>query len=195
MILGMQSYSYLSIFIFTALGGYFIPLPEEVIVLLAGYVAAYLSLNVYAVAIVAIIAILIGDNLLFLLSSKSTILMKKLKSKVTSKKLEKYRNFMQKHSGLAIFAMRFVVGLRFFSPLLAGSFHVRWKKFFFYDLMALFIYVSFIIFLGYNFHNSLDFLISRLEFTQHIIFAAILLTGGYLIMHFHKKAVKRYNLD
>ncbi len=99
---------------------------------------------------------------------------------------------MMRHSGKGIFALRFVVGLRFFAPLLAGSLKIKWEKFFFYNLMALFVYVPLIIFLGYHFHNNLLAIISGVELVRHVIFAVVLVLGGYLIAILHRKVLKKY---
>ncbi len=78
-LLYMESYSYLSIFIFATLSGYLIPIPEEIVLVLAGYVSAYLSLNPYLVASLVIIGIMLGDNILFLLSRNGNRFIKKIK--------------------------------------------------------------------------------------------------------------------
>lgn len=185
----LERYTYIGIFIAVALSGYLIPIPEEVTLLLVGYVAAYLSLNIYLVMALAALGIMAGDNILFWLSySKGSAFIKKLRAGITKDRLQKYRKLMKRHMGKAIFTLRFVAGLRFFAPLLAGSLRVKWRRFFIYNLLALLIYVPLVIFLGYHFHNKLAMIISEVEIARHIVFAIVLALSGYLIIYLRKKA-------
>ena len=94
---------------------------------------------------------------------------------------------MKEHIGKTTFILRFVVGLRFLSPFLAGSMKIKWKKFQFYNMLAAIVYVPIVVFLGYHFHNRLVALISGFEIARHIIFLPVLAVIGALISIFLKK--------
>lgn len=184
----LEQFSYLGIFIFIGLSGYIIPIPEEILLLLTGYIAALGYNNLYIALATAILAVLAGDNVLFWLSKyKGSKIIDRLKRKVRKNEINKYKHLMRKHIGKTIFILRFVVGLRFFGPFLAGSMKIRWKTFQIYNLSAVIIYVPIIVFLGYHFHNQLALIITQVEIVRHLIFLLFLAVVGYLISIFLNK--------
>ena len=193
----LEQFSYLGIFILVALSGYIIPVPEEVLLLLVGYISGVGLNNVYIASLASIIGVLMGDNILFWLSRyKGSKLIDKLKRKVRKNEVMKYRNLMKQHIGKTIFILRFIVGLRFFGPFLAGSLKVRWKTFQLYNFLAVLIYVPIIVFLGFHFHKQLALLITEFEIIRHLIFLIFLAVLGYLISIFiHKKFLTKEKIN
>ncbi len=161
--------SYLLIFIFPALGGHLIPIPEEVILLLAGYLAGEAVNNVYLTTLVALLGVLTGDNVLFWLSRRGSHLIERLKQKLPARLVEKFEEYRQKNLRKTIFLGRFVIGLRFLSPVLSGSHGVPWKTFQLYNLLGSLIYVPLLVFLGYHFHDDALPLITKIVVARHII--------------------------
>jgi membrane protein DedA with SNARE-associated domain len=181
-------FSYLGVFLFVALSGFIIPLPEEVTLLLVGYLSATGLLNSYLALAVCIIGILAGDNLLFFLSRKSKLkIIKKLNSKVKKKFSRHYLIILNRNIGKAVFLMRFMVGLRFFGPLLAGQSKAKWSVFQFYNLLAALIYVPLIFFLGYHFHSKLTLIVTEVEFARHLISILSLTFFGFIIVYLFRK--------
>ena len=184
----LEQFSYVGIFLLLALSGYLVPIPEEILLLLTGYIAALGFNNVYIALIASILGILAGDNVLFWLSRyKGSRLIDRLKRKVRKNALAKYRHLMKRHIGKTIFIVRFIVGLRFFGPFLSGSMKVKWKIFQFYNLIAVVIYAPIMIFLGFHFHNKLALVITQVEIVRHLIFFLFLAVVGYVISIFINK--------
>ena len=184
----IEQFSYFGIFILLALSGYIIPIPEEILLLLIGYAAGVGLNNIYITLIPAMLGVLAGDNILFWLSRyRGSKIIDRLKHKVRKHELAKYRHLMKKHIGKTIFIVRFIVGLRFFGPFLAGSMKIKWKTYQFYNLLAVFIYVPLLIFLGFHFHAQLALIITEVEIIRHLIFFAFLAVLVYLISIFLNK--------
>ena len=184
----LEQFSYIGIFVLIALSGYIVPIPEEILLLIVGYVAGIGFNNVYISLLVSILGVLAGDNLLFWLSKyKGSRLIDHLKHKVKKSEIIKYRYLMKKHIGKTIFILRFIVGLRFFSPFMAGSMKIKWKTFQFYNLLAVLIYAPIMVFLGYHFHHKLVLVITQVEIIRHIIFFLFLAIVGYLISAFVRR--------
>ena len=184
----LEHFSYIGIFILVLLSGYLIPIPEEILLLLVGYISGFGFNNLYIAMLASILGVLAGDNILFWLSRyKGSKLIDRLKRKIRRNELMKYRRLMKKHIGKTIFILRFIVGLRFFGPFLAGSMKAKWKTFQLYNLLAVVIYVPILVFLGYRFHNQLVLLITEFEIARHIIFVLSLVVLGYLISIFLNK--------
>lgn len=183
----LASFSYFGIYLSTALSGYIIPLPEEVVLLTIGYLVSYKSLNIYMAVIFSILGILTGDTILFWLSHYKNIkIVNKMKIKVNKHKLMKYKKLIKNHIGKTIFLLRFIIALRFLGPFLAGSTRIRWNFFLLYDALAVFIYVPTIVFLGYYFHNNLAKIIAEFEIIRHIVFVVFLIFASYFVTFIFK---------
>jgi len=181
-------FSYLGILVIGALVGYLIPLPEEIFLLVVGYIAGTGAYNVYAATIFAILGVLAGDNILFFLSKyNASKIVGKLIKRLNKHEIMKYKHLMKKHIGKTIFTLKFIVGLRIFSPFLAGSMRVKWRIFQFYNFLAVAVYIPILVFLGYHFHNKIAIVITSVEIVRHLIFVLALMVVGVLISIFIKK--------
>ncbi len=181
-------FSYLGILVIGALVGYLIPLPEEIFLLVVGYIAGTGAYNVYAATIFAIMGVLIGDNVLFFLSKyKASKIISKLIKRLNKHEIMEHRHVMKKHIGKTIFTLKFIVGLRIFGPFLAGSMKVKWKVFQLYNFLAVAVYIPILVFLGYHFHNKIALVITSVEIVRHLIFVLALMVLGFLISVFIKK--------
>ncbi len=187
----LEHFSYLGIFIIGAMVGYLIPLPEEIFLLVVGYIAGIGIYNAYLATLFAILGVLTGDNILFWFSKyKVSRIVDMVNRQLDKHKIMKYRHLMKEHIGKTIFTLKFIVGLRVFSPFLAGSMKVKWRIFQFYNLLAVLIYIPILVFLGFHFHNKLALVITGVEIVRHLIFLVALVLIGFLISVFVKNKYK-----
>lgn len=183
----MEHLSYLGVFITLAFLGHFLPLPEEVLLLIVGYIASLGIGNLWIYIIVSLIAGSSGDLFLYYLSKKGNKLLLHLDHSTDKKRIARYENLMKNHGGKTIFTLRLIVGLRVLGPIAAGSAKVSWKKFVFYDLLALSIYYPVLILIGYSFHSNLRNLISDISILSHIIFFAVVGIVGLILSNYYRK--------
>ena len=170
--------SYLGIFILLAVVGFIVPLPEEMLLLSVGYLSALGFTSAYIGIGVSLIGVLTGDSFLFLLSKRGSTYIYKLREKFTEGNIQKYEHLMSDKIGRTIFLLRFIVGLRLFGPIVAGSLNARWSTFLVYDTRALLVYVPAFILLGYHFNNQLALIISELAIIRHIVFVIVIAIVG-----------------
>lgn len=188
----IENLSYIGTFIVMALAGHLVPVPEEILLLLIGYASGIGLSKVYLAFAFAAAGVMAGDSALFFLSRTGSKYVDKLKNRLSPQKLERYEKLMHAHASKTIFLSRFIVGLRFFSPILAGSLKIRWKTFFWSDFPAVIIYVGGSIFLGYHFHSEIAAAITRVEFARHLIFILFVSIIGILIgLYARKRFLKR----
>lgn len=134
--------------------------------------------------------------MMYLLSRTGNKYIEKIKRRLNRKKLDHYERLMRSYAGKTIFISRFIVTLRFFSPLLAGSLKIKWKTFQLYNTLAVAIYVPVLIFLGYHFHNEILKLITHVEIIRHVIFTVLVIIAGSLVSyHVGKHFLTRNNGD
>jgi membrane protein DedA with SNARE-associated domain len=170
-------------FVLLTIGGYLIPVPEEILLLLVGYAASAGVVDYWAMVGVGLVSVLLGDNILYWLALRGSSFVQRFRKKISERKLEGYTRLMEAHMGKALFLSRFLVGLRFLGPFLAGSMKVKWGKFQFYNFLALALYVPFFIFLGYHFHANLLPVFASIRGVRHIL-AVVFLVGAGLAVTF-----------
>ena len=179
--------SYLAIFFTLMFSGYLIPIPEEILLLIAGYVAGTRGYNVFFIAFFAALGVWAGDNMVYFLSRRSSRFIRKIAQRMDQEKLKQYEAYMHCHKEKAIFFFRFIIGLRFLSPFLAGSMRIPWKTFQIYNSLAVILYVSLMIFLGDRFRNHLESIVSKVEALRHLIFAVLIVVIAAAIAIFVKR--------
>jgi membrane-associated protein len=174
--------SYLAIFLMCSLVGYLFPLPEAVLLVLVGFVAKTSpAINIWAALAVAVVGAIIGDNILYRLSFFGNSYVERFNRKMRKHKLIKYEHLVADNIGATIYFLRFVVGVRFFGPVIAGTLGVRWRKFFFHNVVANIIHSSFFILLGYSWHGKIILLITEVEIVRNILlFSSAVILGAII---------------
>ncbi len=188
----LEHFSYLGIFTLLVLGGILSPISEEFVLLTVGYLIGIGILNKFIVLPISLAGVFIGDNILFSLSKRGSRYAKWLMKAISEERLMKYEKFMEDHHEKAIFLLRFVIGLRFLGPMLAGIAKVRETTFRLYDTLAILIYVPLLIFIGYYFNDQLDLLTSRIATLKHSLFVSLLIVGALVFsILVHRRVLKR----
>lgn len=183
--------SYLAYFILLALGGYVIPIPEEVLLLTVGYAVAAGIGRLDVTVAVAVVSILTSDFVVFLLSRHGGRVVTWLKKRVSERQISRYEELMKFHVGKTIFLARFTIGLRFLSVVLAGSFRVPKRVFLWYDFLALIIYTPLLIFLGYRFHQQFVAVLSTAKVIRHLFTLAVFVLIALLVTYLAHRRLKK----
>ncbi|MEK7142057.1 MAG: DedA family protein [Patescibacteria group bacterium] len=164
----LDSLSYLGVFFIFLF--YFLPIPEEVLLLGIGYLVDIGDLNVYLAVAVSIAGIIAADNMWYWLGRSNSRLLAKLKNKIGKEKLENYEKFLKKHPGKYVFLSRFIPGFRIIGPGVAGSVKFKHIHFWPFNVLAVFIYTPIFIALGYFFNYNLELLVNKIVSVRHIVF-------------------------
>jgi membrane protein DedA with SNARE-associated domain len=158
------------------------PIPEEVSLLIVGYLSAHDVFNPVIAGIFCLAGFLIVDTVYFFLSKKGSSWIKK-KTKGSSSFMESYKNKLKTNTPRAIMILCFIPRMRMFAPILAGSMKLSFKKFLFYDLIALVLFTTAYLLIGIIFNRSLQRIITKTKGLQNIVFfAAILIIAVILIV-------------
>ena len=182
--------SYIGIFGISFLANIVVPVPEEVVVLAIGYVAGTGTINFWITLPVVIAGALLSDAIMFLLSRRNNPIVRGFYDKFFSKIFPIRQEFLEHHIEKVIFFSRFLVQLRFLGPFLAGQARVTWKKFLTYDIPALIIYVSILMWAGHYFENRLDRIFDGIDEVKNII----ILIFGIIILWFVGVFLKNFFL-
>ncbi|MFH1455256.1 MAG: VTT domain-containing protein [bacterium] len=164
------------------ISGYIIPIPEEIILLITGYMASSRFIHLTPAIFVVIIAFIIGDNILFKLTVKNNKYIEKLIHEVLSIKIiSKNKELFEKHIGIIIFLSRFIPFFRFIGPVFSGYIKAKEKTFMLFNTLAIVIYVPFIMWIGYFFNEYLNQIVVEVHKVKHILFVLVLIIIGLLI--------------
>jgi membrane protein DedA with SNARE-associated domain len=187
----VEHLSYIGFFVTVGLSGYLIPIPEEVILILAGYLAAYGAIHFQNVAIACILGAVCGDMLIYYLSSHGNKLAKKYQSRVEKSQAGWYLRHMRKDTMLTIFFSRFIVGMRFLNPVVSGLLHVKAKKFLVATSVSAIIYVPLIIFVGYHFHTEINTVLRVVHSVRNVVLVILLAGSVVLVYNFFSNLIQK----
>jgi membrane protein DedA with SNARE-associated domain len=155
----LSAEGYLGIFICIFVGNLGIPVPEELILLPAGFLAGRHTLDLGTLYIVAILSAVTGDCCGFVIGrTGGQRLFEWLseKSKLLRRRYKRLQTFFQRHGNQAVFFARFITGARFMAGPMAGAAGMRFWCFLGWDLFGAFIWCSVMITVGYFVGKQLE---------------------------------------
>src|SRR3989344_2246459 len=154
----IEGFSYLAILSIISVS-HILPVPEEAILIAVGYVASLGFGRLGNFVVVCLLGILIADNMAYWIGRKKGEAVLQIiadRFRITRARIEKTKQFFQKHSGKSIFLSRFLVGFRLFIPYLAGVLKLPFGKFFFFNLLGAVIWIPIVIYASYWLSGAFD---------------------------------------
>jgi membrane protein DedA with SNARE-associated domain len=187
---------YVLVFVILLICGFGVPIPEDITLFVAGLLTYYSDGNVYLMIALCLTGVMLGDSIIFTLGSKygGRLAKKWFFSKtLTPKRLDNVAQKLQRYGNKLIFAARFMPGLRapiFFS---AGTLHLPFRVFFFFDGLAALISVPTIVYSIYYFGDEVDKVIGVIKNIEHGIIAFILIVALFMLgkWYFGKRQLNR----
>ena len=141
------------------IAGFGVPLPEDLTLLGAGYLAWRGQAPLWLMWIVGFIGIVVGDSSLYWIGHHLGPRITRhrwLSHHLTPARLARVERFFAKHGSKAILLARMAAGARGAFYLTAGTMGVRYRRFLLFDALAACISVSLWVFLGFHFGNHID---------------------------------------
>jgi membrane protein DedA with SNARE-associated domain/rhodanese-related sulfurtransferase len=181
--IAQHGYVILSVLVFLdALG---LPVPAAVAILVAGAVAADGLLQPLYLLGVAVLAMLAGDTLLFLLGRYTGWWLLGVLCRISLNPenciLRSADSFYRRGRQLLVFA-KFVPGINSMAPPLAGSMNMRLAQFLLLDLTGTVLYVGLYFAVGFMFSNALGVLVHDYQAAGHILGGIVIaLIAIYLV--------------
>jgi membrane protein DedA with SNARE-associated domain len=146
-----------------------LPVPEDISLLAAGWLAHIEVVNVHTVFLVCLVAVLGGDMLAFFVGSffGSRVLESRLFQRLFSpRKQLRVRAYFRKYGSKVIFVGRFLPGLRFSIFFSAGTLGVRFATFILYDALAAAVSVPTLVYLAWHFGKHVDGVLAWARHTE-----------------------------
>jgi len=148
----LEHWSYLAIFLVVILGNVGLPVPEETILALAGYLVWRGELYAPYVVGVGILSATVGDNLGYWFGrryGRATIERYGHRILLPPERMEKVWRFVSRYGPRAVFAARFLPGIRILAGPLAGAAGLRFPAFLLANALGAALYVPYAVGIGY----------------------------------------------
>ncbi|MCC7441355.1 MAG: DedA family protein [Bdellovibrionales bacterium] len=177
---------YLSIFLILLACGFGLPIPEDVTLFAAGYIAYMGEANVWVTIFVCFAGVMFGDSAIFLLGRKygRKLANRWLFRKVLSpERLDYVQSQLHRRGNKVVFMARFMPGMRAAIYFSAGTLKLPPRVFFTYDGLAAVLSVPAIVYSVFYFGAEVDSIIRVIKRVQFGIFGLI----GAIILVFVAK--------
>jgi membrane protein DedA with SNARE-associated domain len=169
-------WGYPAIIFVMVLGNLGIPVPEESILMLAGYLVWRGQLRFGLVVVIGISSGCLSDNLGYYIGRRyGGLVMERLEKwlLINPERFDTMRRFMARYGPLSVFSARFVAGLRFMAGPMAGTSGMPYRSFFLSSLLGGLFYVPMAVGIGYGIGLGFGDQIERLERTfirvEHLV--------------------------
>jgi len=182
-------WGYFAIFFIVVFGNMGIPLPEETVLVVAGYMVWRGQLHLPIVLVVGIISAVLGDNVGYWFGRRfgQTALRRHAGWILGSPaRVEAMQRFVARHGPKAVFIARFVPGLRFAAGPLAGALGMSFRSFLSANVLGAAIYVPLAVGAGYGIGYGLGGYVERARRVigdlEYIVLAAALVATVTLLV-------------
>jgi len=169
-----------TLFLLLILSAVGLPLPEEIILILGGYLAYLQFLNYWVVSTVLFAGIIMGDMAGYWLGRTAGDWISQhilSHSRHATKILKKAKRYFDRHGEKVVLFTRPLLGIRVAIPMLAGHFRMNFAKFFLYDTIAAIPWTFALVTLSYYLGSGLDLILEAKEIKHYIY-----LTLGIIII-------------
>lgn len=162
----MGHWGYVAIFALVVVGNMGVPMPEETVLLLAGYMVWHGDLRLSVVLVLGITSAVVGDNLGYWIArryGRAAFHRHGPWLLGSPARLAAMRSFVERRGPLAVFVARFLPGLRFAAGPLAGALGLRFGPFFAANVLGAAVYVPAAVGAGYAVGYGLGEYVERLR--------------------------------
>ncbi len=187
-----EKFHYLGVFIAFVVAGVGIPIPEDIILLAAGYMVHLqpdrLSLN--WTIVVCMVGIFVGDTLIYWMGriwGMRILRVPILRRTITPERIGKMQDYFDKYGDKTVFFARFVAGIRMAAFFTAGAMRMPYWKFIAVDMLAA-LTSPFWVILAWYFGEHIDSaFVFAARIKHYLLLAVFLLLAVYLLFLFLRK--------
>lgn len=198
-------FAYATVFGILVACGLGVPLPEDISLILGGFLAHKGAASLPVMMVVGFGGILVGDSLIYLAGRRLGARLGRGSDNgggffariVTAEKRAKVEGLFAKHGQKIVCIARFMPGVRAVTYFTAGSVGMSYWRFIFWDGLAALLSAPVFIWLGFHFGGELDLLISKFKEGQYVVMGvlAAVAVGYFLWRRRRQQAQARFAQD
>ncbi len=184
----LEIYSYIGVFLLTLFGNLGLPIPEEVIFITAGSLAAEGFVSFLGILFFSMFSILITNDMSFFIGKFFGRRLFKLLSRVKTFEffIFKTEELFEKKGRKAVFLSRFIWNIRNWVPLIAGASNMKWREFQKYDFFGVLIYTPILVGLGFFYSHSINAIVGKVQTVKQLIFVIFIL---FVLVYIFRKTL------
>jgi len=148
----LATWGYLGIFISVFIGNLGIPVPEETVMLAAGFLAGRFILDLRFVYVVVILSAVTGDCCGYVIGrtgGQRLLLRLASRFEFMRTRYDRLQLFFQTHGSKAVFMARFITGARFMAGPMAGACGMPFFQFLGWNVLGAIVWCSMVVTVGY----------------------------------------------
>jgi membrane protein DedA with SNARE-associated domain len=181
----ITDYPYIGVAAMFLLCGLGLPLPEELVLLAAGFVCAKYPENAKLLPMIGwcATAILVGDMIPFLLGRTFGVRLLRLRwlrILITKQRLAMFDRWFRRRGDMVIVISRFLAGLRMVAFFTAGAMKMRWSRFLLLDGLGIILIAPLLTWLGFSSAGFIEDMIERIEKVERGLLWGVI--GGTLLL-------------
>ncbi|HYH99982.1 DedA family protein [Hyalangium sp.] len=186
-------FAYATVFLILLACGLGVPLPEDISLILGGFLAHKGAASLPVMMVVGFVGILAGDSLIFHFGRRLGANVGRKPGGffariITPEKRAKVEGLFEKHGQKIVMIARFMPGVRAVTYFTAGSVGMSYWRFILWDGLAALLSAPVFVFLGFHFGSELDYLIGKLKEGQYVVLGGLALLGGAWFLWQRRKA-------
>jgi membrane protein DedA with SNARE-associated domain len=159
-----------------------VPLPEDISLILGGFLAHKGAASLPMMMFIGFAGILVGDSLIFMAGRRLGSQVGRSPTGffarvVTPEKRARVEGMFALHGQKIVMIARFLPGVRAVTYFTAGSAGMSYWRFIFWDGLAALLSAPFFVWLGFHFGDKLDYGIELLKDGQLVVFGGLAVLG------------------
>lgn len=157
----LSTWGYLGVFVFVFIGNLGVPVPEETVLLVAGFLAGHHDLDLGTLYVVGIASAVAGDCCGFVFGrTGGQRLLERMaqRFRFIRVRYDRLQIFFKTHGAKAVFMARFIAGARFLAGPMAGAAGMRFWRFLGWNLLGASIWCTLVITVGYLVGDELEWI-------------------------------------
>ena len=185
----IEAWGYVAIALVVVLGNIGLPVPEETVLVLAGYLVWVGRLRWPPLLAVGVSSAVIGDNLGYWLGRRyGRVVLDRLARRLGPRRLARAERFVARYGALAVFVARFIAGLRILAGPLAGAMRLPFGRFFLANICGAVLFVPYAVGLGYAIAYGFGPYVDELHHVlggaeRAVLIVLVLLVAWFLVRH------------
>ncbi|MGW5047070.1 DedA family protein [Streptomyces griseoluteus] len=164
-----------------------VPAPGETILLAAGVYAGAGELNIVAVAVIAFVAAVLGDNVGYVIGRTGGRAFVERWGRyilLTPQRFEAAEAFFRRHGGKIVTVARFVEGLRQANGIIAGTTGMPWHRFLAFNALGAALWVGLWSSLAYLAGSHITAVYDEIvRYQRYVLIAVALLVAALVVRH------------
>jgi membrane protein DedA with SNARE-associated domain len=184
----LDHYGYLAVVGLVFIEDFGIPVPGETVLILAAVYAGDGRLNIGLVILLAFLGAILGDNVGFAIGHYGGRRLAERYGRyvfLTPERLDRATAFFDARGGRIVVVARFIEGLRQANGIIAGSTHMRWRRFLLYNAIGAALWVGAWASVGYLSGSHINGVYNAVtRYDRYLAIAVGLLIVAFVARHF-----------